>query len=679
MSAVDSPRGIARGLAVSAAAVALVWCGWSLSFPGCLSLDEVTYLLSARSLAGGTGVEVWNGFEEFPSPELAPGWLKVVDGRLVSQYPDFHLFLALPAYRALGFRGLFVVNVLAFAGLLALTWDLARRLFGGRVALVAIGLLGLSTFAFEYAVAAWPHMTSALFVLAALALVERASFDAGPGRSMLAAAGAGLLIGFGAGVRLDVVVAGAALGAALLLLRPARFREAAAFALGALPPLLLLALLNGRKFGVVSPFTYGPSYGIATGIGPYLPVAAAALAAFVALFSLTRRPRDGGPARRRLVIGAALAGVIVISVTPALRAALGQLARGAFELLVDLRVRPLDPSSPEYWRGPDGGVIYMGSLKKALLQSCPWLLLAALPVVEALRRGERRRPALLLAAVPVALVGLYSYFAWDGGLSLNQRYFVPALPMLAILAAQGLRGLLARTGARLRGLLAAGALPVAIWIGIAGSGRFDYARQSGLVLNLPLLVGGLLLAALAAVELAARPGGRRSWTRVAAWAAAAAIVCGVLTAWAYDLPRTLARRRLHADLGAAVARFAGADAIVFSRPPELAASALDLGRRIRLANPGTDAHRTFDALARFHTERGRRPLLVAERGRREWMVANGVLDGWRLERLATSELADVVRMSPAGSAAPMRSTSATTTAPHEARRVPDSAVEEPAD
>src|SRR5690606_19929869 len=74
----------------------LLGIGWISAIPGTFSIDEVTLLLSARSLAQGHGIEVWNGFDEFPSPAMVPGWLKVVDGRLVSQYPDLFPILALP-------------------------------------------------------------------------------------------------------------------------------------------------------------------------------------------------------------------------------------------------------------------------------------------------------------------------------------------------------------------------------------------------------------------------------------------------------------------------------------------------------------------------------------------------------------------------------------------------------
>jgi hypothetical protein len=646
------PTRAARWLAVLAVMAALVAAGWRLSIPGCLSVDEVTYLLSARSLAQGGGIEVWNGYEEFPSPELAPGWLKVVDGRLVSQYPDFFLFLALPAYRGLGLRGLFLVNVLAFAGVLALTWNLARRLYGARAALLALGLLGLSTFAFEYAVAAWPHMTSALFVVAALALVERASSGASSRSSVFAALGAGLLIGFGIGIRLDVAFVGAAFAAALSLLRPARLREVAALVLGALPALLLLALLNGRKFGVVTPFTYGPSYGIATGIGPYLPVAACGLVFYLALFVITRRSLAVGTAWRRIAIGAALVLVAGALATPALRAAIGQLARGFWEQVVDLRIRPLDTVEAATSRGPDGGIVYIGALKKALLQSCPWLVLAVLPVAEALRREELRRAALLLGAVPTALVALYSYFAWDGGLSLNQRYFVPALPMLAILGAKGILSVVARAGAGLPGLLAASAVPLGLWIWLAKIERFDDSRQSLLVLTVPLGAAGALLGALAVAALGDRLGWRSARSRAAAWLAAVAVVSGALSSWAYDLPRTLAYRRLNADLGAAAARFTGADAILFVQPTELAASALDGGRRVRLASLVKDDGRTFETLARYHAARGRPVLLAVYRPQLAQMVERGLLANWRLEPVVGKGAAEVVRMIPADAAEP---------------------------
>lgn len=247
---------------VAAALLALVGLsgGWKLATPGTFSIDEVTLLLSARSLAQGHGVEVWNGFEEFPSPALVPGWLKVVEGRLVSQYPDLFLLVALPAFRAFGLRGLMLVNLLAFALVCGLTFDLARRRAGERVAAGAVVLLALASYAFEYAVGAWPHMTAVLCVLAPLALLDRALARPGSRRAVGLALAAGAIGGFGVGVRLDVAFALAAFGGALWLQRPARWREAAALAAGTLPGLAALALLNREKFGSYSPFTYGPAY-----------------------------------------------------------------------------------------------------------------------------------------------------------------------------------------------------------------------------------------------------------------------------------------------------------------------------------------------------------------------------------------------------------------------------------
>jgi hypothetical protein len=100
-------------------------------------------------------------------------------------------------------------------------------------------------------------------------------------------------------------------------------------------------------------------------------------------------------------------------------------------------------------------MIYIGTFKKSLLQSLPYLVLVPLSVFGAcadpLAHGRR-----LAVALPIAAYGLvFAYFRWHGGLSVNLRYFVPILPFVAVLSADGLVRLARRATGAFRALRSA--------------------------------------------------------------------------------------------------------------------------------------------------------------------------------------------------------------------------------
>lgn len=581
----------------------LIAVGWWATVPGTFSIDEVTLLLSARSLAQGHGVEVWNGFEEFPSPALVPGWLKVVEGRLVSQYPDLFLLVALPAFRAFGLRGLMLVNLVAFVVVCGLTFDLARRRAGQRVAAGAVALLALASYAFEYAVGAWPHLAATLCVLAPLALLDGALDRPGSRRAIGLALAAGAVGGLGIGVRLDVAFALAALGGALLLQRPARWREAGALAIGTLPGLVALALLNREKFGSFNPFSYGPAYygpgyGHDLTAGGSLGLWAFALFA-VALAGLAiRRTSSGVLSRREIGLGVVL--LLGLVALPGARHQAASAARGLTELTVDMRLRAGDHSEAAPGRRVGDPILHFGALKKSLLQSVPWVVLAALPLAAALRRRAGRGRLLLLAAVPVAFVVPYGVFGWDGGWALNQRYFLPALPVLALLAAEG--GALLARGAG-GGAASLPEIGFALAVAVAAGWALGLGPQweERVLLDLPLGVAALLAALLA---LAPRRPPDAASAGAARGLAVTAVLLGVVSCLVYDLPRSLARRAESAARGAAVAQRATGDALVLSEPTEELAAAIGPASRIRLANPAQSGYRDLGPLIDFHLARG---------------------------------------------------------------------------
>jgi len=135
--------------------------------PGYLSNDEMTYHMMTKSFSGSGGLEIWNGYREYPSPELETRLIFARNGRLVSQYPYFFPVLSTPFYRILGYRGLFFINVIAFVGIVFFCYVIAKKLFQDRnLALNSCFILIFATFSWEYSQAAWPHATTTFFLMA---------------------------------------------------------------------------------------------------------------------------------------------------------------------------------------------------------------------------------------------------------------------------------------------------------------------------------------------------------------------------------------------------------------------------------------------------------------------------------------------------------------------------------
>ncbi|MGH9464884.1 MAG: glycosyltransferase family 39 protein, partial [Thermoanaerobaculia bacterium] len=433
------------------AAVALLHLGAILigPEPGALSVDERTYWWMTKSLVEGHGLAIENGFGERPSPELVAAAVVQRDGRLVPSPPYLFPVLAAPFYLAFGFRGLFVLNALAFAATLALTAALAREIGMERNrALDAALILALATYLGDYAQGAWPHAVATLFVVAAAwAAVHGQRTDRVREKWAFAA---GAIAGLGTGVRLDLVLLVPVVVAAPLAARPANRRGALVTALGCLPGLVLLAATNRAKFGGWSPLSYGrEGASLVSGVGEYLPAAALGIL-LLGVGSICLR---GGRFSPTLRVGLALAAGVALLAWPMGRTVLARWAGGLWQLAVDLRAR--DPSivEPVLERGPGGSLVYLGAVKKSLLQSCPYLTVLAMA-----KPPRERSRRIALVGIPLLFVGLYAAFAWHGGLALNLRYWTPVLPFAAIGTAAALAAL--PPGDR-RAALAAGLATVA--------------------------------------------------------------------------------------------------------------------------------------------------------------------------------------------------------------------------
>ncbi|MEE8535995.1 MAG: hypothetical protein V3S45_08080 [Kiloniellales bacterium] len=613
---------------------------------GHFNVDEGIYHQMVRDLTATGGFGLWNGYADYPSAELVFPVVRVHDGRLISQYPQLYAFVAAPFYAALGYEGLFLLNALAFAAVVWLTFRLARRLFGQPdLALNACLILVFATFAWEYSQATMPHALSMLCVMGVVALGTEALLETRGARAAALAFAAGLVAGLGIGIRLDVVFVLPALAAPFLFVRPWRPWQALAAGLGALPGLALMAALNLAKFGLASPFSYGPATGgNADGIAPYLPVAALGAGVVAALWIASR------PACQRLIhghrrtallgLGLAAAGLLLV---PQVWALAARFADGLYQLLVDMRIRDLAIQEGGLTRGPGGGMVYLGALKKSLLQSCPYLVVLAVPLAALFARPADRLGLGVLFLVPAIFVAVYSYFAWHGGQALNLRYFVPILPFTAILTAYAWRELTGGEDTPWRRLPAfAGIAMAALYFLFAFPGAFELERQELVFLTIPLvLAGGLLIVTVG--TLATGSQGGRTVRRLTTAGLMTALVWAGLVAFTYDLPRSYILRQQRAAFAETLAPRIEEDSLLFVYSAGPFFGLFERGR-VRIATPPYDDYRDFAGLAAFHLEAGRPVYAWLDERLTQGLEERGLMDRLRLVTVFEEERGRLVRI-----------------------------------
>ncbi|MEM9760985.1 MAG: hypothetical protein AAF968_00495 [Pseudomonadota bacterium] len=475
--------GMAGGDGRSARVVGDLWllCGLSALFlclgffasTGPLSVDEALYLAGAIAMAREGAFTFENALPGIAAQVLT--FTVPAGDRLAPQYPSGYFILAAPFVVALGAQGLAVLNALAAAVSLWLTRSISMAMFGdAAIARGAVLILAFASFLPDYAAGLWPHATALAIVLGASRLAIAAALAATQRSAARHAALAGLLAALALTVRADAVLVLPPL--VLWLLYAARCRSGAltgavaSIAVG----LGVAALINGAKFGVYLPIYYGPTEpggGISLDTyRPLLPILAVGVIGLIGAALLARR---AGGVRLVLILGA-IAGLAVVPAVfalPDLARMLRMLTHGLQVLVVDMSASTDGRLGVE--RTADGTVLFWGLYKQALGQSLPWLgvvlaLGLGVGADEANRGGDpwangSRLPGIVLALlVSGAVIGFFARTAWHGGLSANMRYYLPALPFLAILAAAALADL--RQRALAEGMRSSGG---DIWIAVA--------------------------------------------------------------------------------------------------------------------------------------------------------------------------------------------------------------------
>ena len=569
--------------------------------PSYISNDEMTYHMMTKSFSESGGLEIWNGYRECPSPELETTFIFARNGRLVSQYPYLFPVLSTPFYRILGYRGLFFINVIAFAGIVFFCYAIARKLFQDRnLALNSCFILIFATFSWEYSQAAWPHATTTFFLMVSFYLFV-CSFYAKTGRTaFLLALASGFITGFAMGIRIDSIFVLPCLIIPFLFLKPYRLLPALATCIGALPGLVILTATNYAKFGVLSPFSYGRSMD-ASELKRYLPFAVVGILAMIVLWALTRRPVISRLRRyKRTAVIAIILLAGVLAIIPQARTEVGNSLNGACQLIVDLRMRDLDIKEGGLSRGEGGGMVYINGLKKSLLQSCPYLVVLLLPFLKIIRNDKESVQLTILFLVPAAFTGFYAYHnGWHGGLCMNLRYFIPILPLTSMLSAYA-------------------------WREMSGNIKLDWGRMCLLTTFLfailflttlnrvnaqefPFLTLPLLLALLLTILLLARENfaklNRYIFPRTAVAIFFVAIVWSSLVAFLYDYPHSRYLRSHNFSLANDAAKVVSTNSFFFTADYD-AFSGLVERDLIRIANPGEDNFHDFPTLINHHFQKG---------------------------------------------------------------------------
>lgn len=593
--------------------------------PGHMLVDESIYRWSAREYSITGKFEIRNGYGERPSPELIHPFLRVHGGKLYSQYPPLCTIVTAPLYRLAGYRGLFLANALAFVIVVMLCYATARRLFDDTdLALNSTLILTLGTTTWEYSQAAWPHMISVCFMSGAFYLFVCSYYSSNRTRGMLFAFFSGVVAGLGPGIRFDGICILPAIVIPFVCSRVIRTRELAMFLLGVLPAAVILSWFNYSRFGVFSPLSDGN-----VSLEP-VPAFLWALLGTTALFLLSRRAvLDFVRSHWKIVTLAIASGSCLLMLLPQVRSFIMEIFRNAYISTIDMSSFYTNIERPAMVRDSFGAVIYNDGIKKALLQSLPFLAILVYPAFESFRSDSNSSAIRILWLPPFMLLMSCSYTflkygTYEGGTCLNMRYLLPMMPFLSILCSVALRQLKVSWGYSPGSfsLLMTSVVTAVIYVLLIHMIPSRIEDQDFPLLVFPLALACLLLCFLAGGALLRQPAALPIRKMVFVLFAAT-FTWASLVSFLYDYPRHTRWRALWQGSGEAVHEVVPPGSIFFARESDPYMRLVD--DDVIMAFPPLDRFEDFSCLLRFHLEAGRRAFGAFPKDAWKFLIVDGPL------------------------------------------------------
>ena len=324
--------------------------------------------------------------------------------------------------------------------------------------------------------------------------------------------------------------------------------------------------------------------------------------------------------------------IVILALIPKVRKTVGKPLSGAFQLIVDFRVRDLDIKESGLSRSQGGGMVYISGLKKSLLQSCPYLVMLIIPLLGIVRLDKEYVPLTILFLIPLIFISFYSYHhAWHGGLCLNLRYFVPILPFTSILSAYAWRKLSGNLNWQWGRLPLLLILLTSLLFLILSRTLFYIDQQEFYCLNFPLLLALLLIILLLAFEKFVK----LNWHLISHTTVAillAAMIWSGLMAFFYDYLRERHHRQFNLNVAGSAAKIVSDNSILFTNQVDSFFGLIER-RRVRIAHPSKDDFHDFTALVAYHLHEGH--SVYAAFHPIEWGIINkaGFLDDFKVVQL----------------------------------------------
>jgi hypothetical protein len=533
----------------------------STSISGPFTIDEINYLVTVVGLRDGAmtvpGTEGLTPSKELYAFDPDAHRRAATKTPVFSVAPPLYGILALPLL-PLGWRGLVLLNTLALLLTALGVFLLVRKLTSKRqTAWIAVLLTLLGGSFLEYSQGVWPHMLSVALVTISVAFVANV-WDGGQMRSAFVG---GALIGIAVGIREQNIILASGMGLTILLFGRARLRSALWYAIGTGIPLIVIATMRYYRQGVWHPFPKAIAY-------------------------------SGN-------VGQQVSGSL--SFDP-----LGTL----WTRFVDFSSQPgfTDPMLSVIYRKDleSGALLVDGVVKKALLQSSPWIAVAlavfvGVWIITSWRRNEEMRilkPLSLLVASVVLVFSMLGIGRTDG-LAYNQRYFLELVPISAIAVAIMFEQAGGRIYPFVLGLLGSGLMFASVLMAPGNS------LQRLAILNVPLL---LALLSVVALFLLLR-GTKLPFVSV---------ILGLCLGWSlsvhlqWDVAASRNRRMRNEVLIKQLQNILTARSAVFTYGGwRDAAGALVLSRDVVVLDVGADEGQTAGQLAREMDLKGRSVYVVA--------------------------------------------------------------------
>lgn len=517
------------GAVVLSVSLALALLASFLVSPGLYNVDETIYVLGAGAIAQTGSFAVENGWQAYGSNDLRLWFLRPGPNGLVPQYPAGASLLAAPLLEHLGSRSFIVLNALASAVLVWLTYLTANLVFGARTAWLTIAILVFGTYIGEYALGVWPHAMSAAAVMAGFYLALRACAVSGS-LAVFWGVASGLVISAGFLIRLDTVLILPVIAVVALFTAKDLFRVIFGGTLGLLVGGLAAAIINKQKFGTLNPLSYGTGLSGATDYSTHLIAAVCAVVGLALLILVRQAGTIWVP---RLKLGAIFVAVVAVGSLffhPGMRDLAEEVRVGIVSLGYDMTQSP--DVRPGIVGTPGDVRLFWGLPKKSLVQSLPWLGLLSILFFYPGPQGQRKWLWIMVLAVAVWSLPFVPR-AWHGGFGANMRYFLPVLPFLAILSAHALASVFSRAELSLR------ATRILAVCAVMSTLIFMYLRSDDIARLHQVDTRYLfwVLAALCLLTLVPREAGR-SAARVAACVALIGIGTAAKVSWIDDFGKT---------------------------------------------------------------------------------------------------------------------------------------------